>query len=128
MSRARSRMSEAAQRFAERRRREDEAPRLSDQVPQLATLRLEMEERAAVSVGADNKYVRHVVVDNAPALFVVPCGDPACRDGGHDLTSSILRELRNNAERFEAQGTCRGVTGNTECRRALKVIGTATYR
>src|SRR5829696_4377791 len=125
MTRARSRMSEAAQRFAERRRKEDEAPRLSDQVPQLATLKLEMEERSAVSVGADNKYVRHVMVDNAPALFEVPCGDPACRDGGHDLTAGVLRELRSNAERFEAQGTCRGMAGNNECRRMLRLVGMA---
>ena len=127
MYRPKGRAQEAAERFAERRRREDTAPRLSSEIPELATLRLEVEERAGTSVGADSKHVRHVIVDRAPALFLMPCGDNACRDGGHDLTSSILRELRIAAPRFEAEGACRGTIGPSECRRTIRVVGIAGY-
>src|ERR1700685_4293591 len=71
------RHSEAAERFAERRRREDEAPRLHTRVPALAPLRLEVEERRPASPVVDSRHMRHIV-DTAPALFMLPCGDPAC--------------------------------------------------
>lgn len=128
MYRPKGRAQEAAERFAERRRREDAAPRLSNEIPELATLRLEVEERAGTAVGADSKHVRHVIVDRAPALFLVPCGDNACRDGGHDLTSSILRELRSSTSRFETEAACRGTIGPSECRRSIRVIGIAAYQ
>src|SRR6266849_2479094 len=75
------RNSVAAQRFAERRRREEDAPRLCDQVPNLVSLKLEIEERSGVT---GVKHIRRVVVDRAPALFLVPCGDSKCADGEHD--------------------------------------------
>jgi hypothetical protein len=128
MYRPKGRAQEAAERFAERRRREDSAPRLSEEIPALANLRLEVEERAGTCVGADSKHVRHVIVDRAPALFVLPCGDTTCRDGGHDLTANILRELRSATSRFEAEAACRGTVGPTECRRSIKVVGIAAYR
>jgi hypothetical protein len=124
----RSRFSEAAQRFTDRRRREDEAPRLNVQVPNLATLRLEVEERRATAVTEEAKHVRLVVVDNAPALFFIPCGDPECRDGGHDATSRILRELNGGAKSFIVEDACRGTVGNAECARVMRVLATATYR
>jgi hypothetical protein len=124
----RSRVTEASQRFAERRRREDEAPRLLERVPELTGLRLEVEERRASSNAADSKHVRHVVVDRAPALFFLPCGDPACKDGGHDVTSPLMRGLMGRETKFEAEDTCSGSVGTAPCGRVLHVVGIATYR
>ena len=126
--RDRSRFGEAAQRFAERRRREDEAPRLREQVPSLASLRLELEDRRPASLAAESKHIRHVVVDNAPALFFVPCVDPACRDGGHDVTYGILRSLASGAPSFEGEDTCHGSIGTAECGHILHFRAIATYR
>jgi hypothetical protein len=121
------RHSEAAERFAERRRREDEAPRLRARVPNLASLRLEVEEKRATSAAIESRHVRHIV-DSAPALFVLPCGDPACKDGGHDLTTTILRGLLAGAQRFETEDACSGDIGSARCGRVLKVTAIATYR
>src|ERR1700688_4951904 len=90
-----------AQRFAERRRREEDGPRLSDKVRDLHALRLELEERCGAT-GAAQKYTRRFVVARAPALFFVPCGDPRCLDGGHDLTSTVMHALRTQQTTFQA--------------------------
>ena len=119
---------EAADRFAERRRRENEAPRLSDIVPRLETLRLEVRETRGGAVLSGMAYVRPVVVARAPALFELVCQDPACRDGGHDLTMSVLRNLREGLERFQGDDACRGQVGSADCRRILEYTATATYR
>ncbi|HEV3192223.1 MAG TPA: hypothetical protein VGY54_17040 [Polyangiaceae bacterium] len=124
------RMTDAAIRFAERRRREDEAPRLREVVPELATLKLEVEERhgaMATSVGAP-KHVRLVVVDNAPALFALPCGDASCRDGGYDVTDGVLRHLRAREGQFELEDSCMGNVGTASCGRTLHLTAIATYR
>lgn len=119
--------NEAALRFAERRQREDDAPRLRDRVPSLATLRLEVTDgRGVTDVGP--KHVRIIVVDTAPALFSLTCGDDACRDGGHDLTSSVLRGLVAGATRFDLEDRCYGSRGSAECGRTVRVRVTATYR
>ncbi len=117
---------EAAQRFAERRRREEEAPRLHDSVPSLATLRLDVTESRGVSNG-DPKHTRIIVVETAPALFWLSCGDHACRDGGHDLTSSVMRGLHSRATHFGVEDTCYGSLGTAECGRLMRVQVTATY-
>ena len=80
------RVSEAALRAADRRRREDDAPRLHDAVPALDSLRLEIEERRGGGVLAGGTHIRRIMVEHAPALFDLPCGDRTCKDGGHDLT------------------------------------------
>lgn len=127
---SRSRWTDAAQRFAERRKREDDAPRLSTVVPRLDTLRLEVEERRGVALSAESKHVRHVVVAGAPALFVVPCGDRECKDGGHDLTDAILRPLSTGATTFSIDDACPGSVGNgrAACGRVVHVTANATYR
>ena len=71
----------AAERFAERRRREQDAPRLVDQVPGLLSLEISIDERSGAT---GVKHTRRVVVDQAPALFLLPCGDSRCADGEHD--------------------------------------------
>jgi hypothetical protein len=121
------RNSPAAERFAERRRREDEAPKLASQVPTLVSLRLEIEERAGSGA---TRYIRTFIVDHAPAIFLVPCGDPRCLDGGHDLTTEVLRALRARDVSFEVTDECPGSVGtnSSPCVRVVHVRGTAEYR
>src|SRR5579859_4730332 len=97
---------EAAQRFAERRQREDSAPRLAAEIPDLLTLELEIEERVAGNRVAEPSHIRRVVVESAPALFVLRCGDPRCKDGGHEVTDAVLRRLRSRETRFEGSDEC----------------------
>jgi hypothetical protein len=123
-----SRSREAAQRAADRRRREDEAARLVAEVPRLATLRLRAEERLAGVVLSDTRHVRYVVVERAPALFDFPCGDPSCQDGGHIVTSVVMRELREQHAEFVLEDECLGTIGTARCRRILHVVANATYR
>jgi hypothetical protein len=122
------RSREASERFAERRRLEDEAERLAAAVPDLLSLRLDVEERHGAGIASETKHVRHVVVARAPALFLFPCGDPACSDGGHDLTAPILNKLRRRADSFALDETCAGSIGTISCARILHVVATAGYR
>jgi hypothetical protein len=124
----RKRSGFAAQRFAERRQRENEAPRLRDEVPALESLRLDVEEHRAGSVVAEAPHIRRVVVENAPALFVLPCGDPTCKEGGHDVTSTVMRSLRAGNTRFEGEDACSGTVGSAPCMRVLRFVGTASYK
>jgi len=121
------RYSEGAQRFAERRRREDEAPRLSAELPRLQNLSLEIEERSEGGPVAEPTYVRRIVVQHAPALFVLLCGDARCKDGGHDITAAVMRALRAGETRFEGQDVCTGSVGTGRCPRLLHFVGIATY-
>lgn len=122
-----SRFREGAQRFAERRKREDDAPRLHDEVPRLKTLRLEVEERRGTATLGESKHVRHIIVDRAPALFVLPCGDSLCKEGGHDVTGPLLDGLKRGQEEFAVEDTCYGQLGTTTCERIVKVVVRATY-
>jgi hypothetical protein len=116
----------AAARFAERRRREDVAPRLSDEVPDLRSLRLEIEERSGIA-GTQPKHIRRFVVDRAPALFLVPCGDARCVDGEHDLTALVMRSLRAHETRFQGTDECMGSVGSSPCGRVLHFDAFAEY-
>lgn len=124
----RRRKTEAAERFAERRRREDAAPRLRERAPDVASLKLEVEESHDTTGTAHAKHVRLVVVERAPALFVLPCGDSACEGGGYDITDTVMRALEAHAESFTAEDRCFGTSGNAPCKRTLRVTGTATYK
>jgi hypothetical protein len=121
------RSREAHLRFAERRRREDEARRLHDEVPNLRTLKLEVEEHRREATIAETRHVRHIVVDRAPALFELPCNDPACRDGGHDLTDVMAQRLRAQATDFVLEDVCMGDVRGAPCGRVVRVLVTATY-
>ena len=118
---------EAAERAAERRRREAEAPRLAALVPTLANLRLEVHERSASIARPERTHTRIVVVETAPALFVLPCHDSQCKQGGHDLTAAILAGLRTHKARFEGEDVCGGMVGSVACSRVLGYVATATY-
>jgi hypothetical protein len=121
------RSREAFLRFAERRRREDEARRLQSEVPPLRTLRLEIEEHRGSSTLAETKHVRHVVVTRAPALFVLPCGDGDCRDGGHDLTEAMMTHLRDREDEFVVEHACSGDIRGAHCDRVVRVRASSTY-
>jgi hypothetical protein len=121
--------SAAAQRAAERREREDRAPRLSDEVPDLQSLRFEIEERSGSMAVMQPKYIRRIVVANAPALFLVPCGDSNCHDGGHDFTRSIIQALRTHQSRFTGEEACQGSLGSgAPCNRVLHFDAFAEYK
>ncbi len=122
-----SRFRDGAQRFQERRQRENEAPRLKAQVPRLSKLRLEVEERRGSTALPESKHVRHVQVEHAPALFALTCGDSSCKDGGHDITHSMLRHLQNGATDFEIEDECSGSIGTAHCGRTMRVHATAVY-
>jgi hypothetical protein len=118
--------SEAAQRSDERRLREDEAPRLLARVPDLLTLSLTIEDRSDTSV-SQPRHVRHVVVAHAPALFSITCSDPNCRDGGHDVTDSIMRALARRETTFQGEDRCYGALGSSPCTRVLHYAAVASY-
>lgn len=115
-------------RAQERRKREDDAPRLAAEVPKLVSLRLEIVEMRAGGSIAESSHIRRVVVDSAPALFVLPCRDSECRDGGHDLTTRIMHALQRGEERFEGEDGCRGSIGAGACTRTVRYVGSAEYR
>ena len=114
----------ASQRFAERRQREDDAPKLRSEVPSLTGLKLDIEERTGIGV---TKHIRRVLIDRAPALFLVPCGDPRCTDGGHDITWTVMHALRARQGSFEGTDECTGALGTSTCCRVLHFAGTAEY-
>jgi len=116
--------SPAALRFADRRQREDDAPKLSSQVPGLTMLQLEIEERTGIG---GTKHTRRFLVDRAPALFLVQCGDPRCLDGEHDLTLTVMRALRAHETSFHGSDECRGSVGTSSCSRVIHFDGTAAY-
>ena len=117
----------ATERFAERRRREEDAPKLRTRVPELASLRFEIEERCG---SGGIKYIRRFIVERAPALFVVPCGDPRCADGEHDLTTSVMQALYAHQTSFRGSDDCTGSLGTSgsACLRVLHFEATAEYR
>jgi hypothetical protein len=121
------RFREDAARSVERRRREDEAPRLLEQVPRLKTLRLEVEERRGDTRLDETKHTRIVMVERASSVFFIPCGDTSCKEGEHELTYGMLRELRADSAEFVLEDDCRGSIGSASCTRTVRVLAKATY-
>ncbi|GAC1353173.1 MAG: hypothetical protein NVS3B20_21480 [Polyangiales bacterium] len=121
------RNDEAAERSRARHQREDDAPRLGDQVPDLQDLGLEIAYVRGDSGISESKHVRRVVVDRAPALFVIPCGDRACKEGGHDVTFEVMRALRAGHTHFEGNHTCSGNIGTGSCNTTVHYVGTARF-
>ena len=129
MSFNRKRQTEATLRAAERRQREDEAPRLKHQVSGLTELCLEIEERVGSGASVAARYVRRVVIDSAPALFEIRCGEERCMDGGHDLTHEIMRALGAASTEFDGEDACYGRLGSSpsNCGRVLRYVARAKY-
>jgi len=119
-------VTEAGKRFAERREREDNAPRLQREIPDLTGLKLEVTEQAETTT-TQPKHIRRVVVAHAPALFLIPCGNPACNGGEHDLTTTIMRALRGRERAFTGESQCHGMVGNVPCDRTIRFEATAEY-
>jgi hypothetical protein len=71
--------------------------------------------------------LRKIVVERAPALFLIPCGDPRCEEGGHDATVDIMRALRSGHTKFEGQDECHGNVAQSRCMRILWFEATAEY-
>jgi hypothetical protein len=118
----------ASDRTQERRRREDEAPRLVASAPDLESLRLEITEKRGDVGIAEAAHIRRVVVEHAPALFLIPCGESSCRDGGHDITRAVLRGLEMKSTEYEGSDPCMGQTGSAPCARTLVFKAIATYK
>lgn len=118
----------AAERTNERRRLEDEAPRLKDVVPDLASLELKVTEKRGDTEIADAAHIRRIVVEYAPALFLIPCGESSCRDGGHDVTRAVLRGLEQRLDAYDGDDPCSGQTGTAPCARTLLFSAVATYK
>lgn len=76
----------------------------------------------------ESVHVKRVPVAHAAALFELPCLDPTCKEGGHDVTAAILRQLQGGATSFEGEDQCLGKSGTAECQRVLCYVATATYR
>ena len=72
-------------------------------------------------------YVRHVVVTTAPAFFDLPCGDKKCEEGGHDLTSKVMRRLRRGDTTWTGKSRCRGSKKGEPCVRELELEVQAEY-
>jgi hypothetical protein len=113
---------------SERWRREDEAPRLKDKVPNVAKLRLDLEEMSEDRAVVGTRRVRHIVVDQAAALFEIPCSDSKCEEGGHDVTPHVMSELSQNKETFEFTDACHGYVATRPCGRVLKIVAQAEYK
>jgi hypothetical protein len=97
------------------------------EIPYLVSLSLAIEDRSDSSV-AQPRHVRHVVVARAPALFLISCSDPSCKDGGHDVTDSIMRALARREETFQGEDRCFGALGPSACTRVLHYDAVAIYR
>jgi hypothetical protein len=114
----------SAQRSIERRKSEDDAPRLLAEVPSLRSARILIIEQ--VPTGS-MRHTKHIVVARAPALFIIPCGVPACQDGGHDITSHVMSALRRRLPTAQGEDACGGTSGSAPCGRSIRFELTAEY-
>jgi hypothetical protein len=108
----------------ERRQREDSAPRINEMFPQLSALSIHVDEHSSV---LSPRYVRRVVIQNAPALFILPCSDPNCSDGGHDISSDIIGQVRSKRREFDGSHVCGGWIGSRQCGRTIWFHCEASY-
>jgi hypothetical protein len=111
----------------ERWDREDTAPRLHDEVPSLKRLEVVFVERTGPTPLGATRHIRHVQVDHAAAHFEIPCNDGDCELGGHDLTGSIMRGLKEMKRDFTGEHSCRGSNRTGSCERVLEFTVHAEY-
>lgn len=111
----------------ERWKREDEAARLSAEAPTLVQLRLELSESSNGRRVLDSTRIVHIVVARAAARFEVPCSDERCKDGGHDLTHDVMRNVREHRRSFVGQDICNGYLGDSPCTRVLEFVAHAAF-
>jgi hypothetical protein len=123
----RKHQSEAALLASERRQREDESPRLRAEVRDLVELSIEISEFHLGGTVPAARHTRRIVVNHAPALFEILCGEERCSGGGFDLTLDVMRALRSRHCRFEGEDVCAGELGSGSCGRVLRYVGHARY-
>src|SRR5690606_36091932 len=111
----------------ERWQREDDAHRLLTEVPHLRTLKLNIEERRATNFVPGTRYTQHIIVARAAARFEVPCSEPKCQEGGHDITDEMLRGLQSREAHITGTSTCNGTVGDNPCGRVMEFVAEATY-
>lgn len=121
------RRGEATKRLSDRQQREDAAPRLAEQVPDLRELHLELVELRSGMELSESVHIRRVLVQNAAALFDLPCLDPHCAGGGHDVTHEIISALRSRRERITGEDACQGTNRGGQCGRVLSYVAVARY-
>ena len=121
------RNTEAIKRSAERKKREDKAERLLKKVPNLKSLSIHISEKPVDGKGYEISYVKRVVVDHAPALFVIPCVERSCAGGGHDLTRKVLNALKKGKTEFTGNDRCEGTIDGEECTLELSFVAEASY-
>jgi hypothetical protein len=119
---------EAEERRVRRDERESSAGKLIERFPDLVTLDLAITEARPSGGAIDNRYIRRIVVEHAPALFELRCSHSDCQDGVYDLTRDLLAGLAARKGRFEGERSCAGRGRAVDCTRVLSYVATATYR
>lgn len=76
---------------------------------------------------ASTRYVQHVVVERAPALFDVPGSQAGCEDRSHDVTNAVMSALFEDKRESSGEHMCFGYRGSDRCERVLSLAGHATY-
>lgn len=76
---------------------------------------------------AKSSHRKRVNVANAPALFVITCGDPRCEDGGHDITYDVMRALQDRLQSKHGEHECSGQVASVPCRRRIEFDVSAVY-
>ena len=109
--------------------REDQATRLQSEVPLLRSLRMTVSHSRGEMGFSATEHVKIIVVARAPAMFFVPCGDPACRDGGHEITDEVMRALKSGKSSFEGTDACHGALGtaSSPCSTSIRYRCEAGY-
>jgi hypothetical protein len=97
---------------------------LAAELPLLRSARLEIVENVT---NGTTKYAKHIVVARSPVLFIIPCGDPTCKDGGHDITTEVMHAFRRHLQSAVGESACGGTTGSAQCRRSIQFTLTAEY-
>jgi hypothetical protein len=97
---------------------------LAAELPLLRSAKIVVVENSS---NGSTKYVKHVVVARSPVLFIIPCGDPACQDGGHDITSEVMHAFRRQLVSAEGESACGGTTGSVPCRHNIQFTLSAEY-
>jgi hypothetical protein len=57
---------------------------------------------------ASTRYVRHVVVERAPALFDIPGSQAGCEDRSHDVTNAVMSALFEDKRESSGEHMCFG--------------------
>lgn len=105
----------------------DEAPRLLEEVPSLASLRMVVHASADGKFTSAPKYTRLFVLDSAPAYFWIPCSNPGCEEGGHDVTRDVISGLKAGKKHITGQSECCGVVRDMPCTAAIRFEVEASY-